>query len=364
MTELSETIESLVHRFIEEGKQKGIQVAVWRDGEWLVDIAAGTADEANRVEVTRDTLFPVFSVTKGITATLLHVLAERYGVDYDLPIAEVWPDFARKDKQGITIRHALTHTSGLATLPAGLTPEKATDWGCMCGVLEGMDPEHAPGRSILYHAVSFSWTVGEVIRRIGGLPFTELLDREIKVPLGISSLFIGMPPELDAPIAWLDEPGAEAGPFEDVPGAVPAGMKPLSRWMNERGARLACMPGCNGMMSARAIATHYAATMPGGIRGVELLSSERRRQASIPFQPWEPNPGPGRVSGLGYVLDGEKGPNGDVPIYGHGGHGGSTGFVDMKYGFAFAMTRNRFNEHDCRTPIVDAVRAALGPRST
>src|SRR5271155_440332 len=97
----------------------GIQVAAYLHGRLVIDCWAGIADPATGRAVDGDTLFNVYSVTKAVTSTAVHVQAERGLIDYDRPIAEYWPEFGAHGKQDITVREALTHTTGVPQMPPG-----------------------------------------------------------------------------------------------------------------------------------------------------------------------------------------------------------------------------------------------------
>src|SRR5712692_5001381 len=121
-------VQEAVNAAIREGGEIGLQVAAYVDGALVVDVWGGLADETTGREVDGDTLFPVFSVTKAVTATALHLQAERGLVSYDEPIATYWPEFAASGKEAATVRHALSHRLGVPQLPADVTPASLGDW--------------------------------------------------------------------------------------------------------------------------------------------------------------------------------------------------------------------------------------------
>jgi len=154
------------------GIERGLQVAAYLDGELVVDAWSGLADAETGRTVNGDTLFVTFSCTKGITATVVHLLAERGTLDYDLPIAHYWPEFASGPaaavKATITVRQALCHQSGLPHLPPGITREGLLDLGRMRTWIEQAEPLWAPGTLTGYQAFTFGNILGEVLRRING----------------------------------------------------------------------------------------------------------------------------------------------------------------------------------------------------
>src|SRR5277367_6793218 len=143
--QLQETIQTLLNTAVAEGKERGAQVAAYVDGKLMVDAWAGVADVRTGAPVDADTLFPVFSTTKGIEATVMHILAERGQIEYDKPVAHYWPEFAANGKEGITVRHALAHTSGIPYMPEGIDHAQLCDWETMCGLIAQLKPVSSPG---------------------------------------------------------------------------------------------------------------------------------------------------------------------------------------------------------------------------
>jgi len=357
-------MQRLLDSLVSDGREQGLQLAVYRDGKLILDICAGFADPAAGKKVDRDTLFPVFSVTKGIAATMAHQLVERGLLTYDTAIASVWPEFAAHGKSGITLRHALNHTAGMQFMPLGADYATCSDWNAMCRAIANMTPVSAPGARQVYHAVNYSWLVGEVLCRVTGKSFGQLLREQITRPLGIEdSLFVGICDCAEPRVAILDEvfePGKEPS-NEITPQQTVAGwMVPLHAWMNRPEARRACVPASSGIMNARALARHYAALLPGGVDGIELLPPARVKAATVLQLPAESAEPPKGIA-LGYFLGG-----GDSPIgprstaFGHSGHGGSEGFADPEKHLAVGLTKNFFSPRGATGEILRALRQELG----
>jgi CubicO group peptidase (beta-lactamase class C family) len=335
--DLQTPIQALLDRYVAEGKERGVQIAVYHRGKLVVDAWAGVADAATARPVQGDTLFPIYSVTKGIAATLANLVVERGLIDYDTPIAKVWPEFAAKGKAAITFGHALTHTAGLSNMPSGLDHATLCDWDAMCRAIAQEEPLTPPGTKYAYHAITYSWTVGEVVRRVDGRPFPQMLREEIGVPLGAErDLFCGLPPSEDARVAALTS-DLLLGTLPPDPNPIPALVQPLDAWMMRTDARRACVPGSNGIMTARGIARHYAALLPGGVDGVSLLPEERVRVATAAY----PAPGETLRQGMGYRDGGLT-----AESFGHAGYGGAMGFGDIGTGYALGFARNHFSAHD------------------
>ncbi|MEM1057819.1 MAG: serine hydrolase domain-containing protein [Verrucomicrobiota bacterium] len=342
---LQSRLEALLRDLVATGTERGAQVAVYHRGELIADAWGGTTDASGQVPIDGETLFPVFSVTKGITSTLVHRLVERGQLDCGAPLARYWPEYGCRGKEAITIGQALSHQAGLPQMPGHLRLGDLPDWDRVCAALAELEPLWAPGSRHEYHAMSWGWLVGEPACRVTGLDFPTLLEREIKAPLGIERLFIGCPRPEDDAIATLEDPFAPSEfPRTDRPESIPWWTQPLYDLMNRDEARRACMPGASGLMNARSIARVYAALAPRGVDGVRLLSPATVARAKAPI----PLPdGSVPEHGLGYLLGTHKAVMGNRPgTFGHGGHGGSFGYYDPELDLAFGFTHNRLTRPD------------------
>jgi len=183
-------------------EELGAAVAVTIEGHSVVDLFAGTADAARTRPWTGDTLVNLFSTTKGMTALCAHRLADQGKLDLDAPVARYWPEFAQADKDRIPVRWLLDHSAGLPAVEAPLPPQALYDWTAMTEALAAQAPWWEPGTQHGYHAMSFGWLVGEVVRRVSGKSLGQTFRDEIAGPLG-ADFAIGAPPELDARIAEL-----------------------------------------------------------------------------------------------------------------------------------------------------------------
>ncbi len=360
-------MQKFLNSLVEEGKERGLQLAVYLDGKLVVDAWAGVADPASGRRVDGETLFPVFSVGKGLTATIMHRLVERGLVTYDTPVAQVWPEFAARGKGGITVRHVLAHMSGLQNLPVGIKPEDLNDWRRMCAIMADQTPVSPPGAEIVYHAMTFSWLVGETACRVAGKTFEQLVEEELRQPLGTKNIYHGIPGEVEGRVAVLDEvfePGQTPAVDDTKPQPIPGWLWPLHEWMNRPEVRRACVPASTGIMTARALARHYAALTPGGVDGVELLPPQRVRLATeLQLQTTVPAPGAPASArfALGYGLGGEGNLElGTRPTaFGHGGYGGAIGFADPQYRLAVGLTKNFFSKNGATVNIMQRLRKAL-----
>ena len=347
---LNDRVLGLINSFVESGAEVGLQVAAYIDGELVVDAWAGIANETSGQRVDGDTVFTSWSTTKGFVATCLHILADRGEVDYDTPIAHYWPEFAANGKDAITVRHALTHTAGIPQMPAEVTPEMMTDWTAMCTAIASHTPLWTPGTKVGYHAWTFGWILGEIIRRVTGQPFAQFAQEALCQPLGITDFYVGIPDAVEpriAPVRLAFDPMT----------TVPAGSLALQITppqvtsdvvVNRPDIRRASIPGGGGIMNARAIARHYAMLAGyGQLDGVRILSPARIdiirtcQTEHIAGLFGEPS-----RFGLGYGLGGAAEQGADVAMghgggeFGHGGNGGSLGFADPARKLSFGLTKN------------------------
>jgi CubicO group peptidase (beta-lactamase class C family) len=330
----------------------GIQVAAYLNGEQIVDAWSGSADPATGEPVTGDTLFVTFSVTKGVTATALHLQAERGLVDYEAPVAEYWPEFGANGKDRITVREVLTHRSGVPQMPDAVTPEQMCDWEWMIRAIERLEPLYPPGSTNAYHKVVFGWIIGEIVRRTDplGRPFDAFVREEILTPLGIDDLYLGVPDDQlsrVAPVLVRDPLAPNPDPVRES--TLPVQIYPGPTY-NRRDVRQSVGPGAGAIMTARAGAQFFAMLAGGGaLGGVRLLSSERLEQCTRPrADALSPDPILGYtplVGAGGYWLGGASPPAYPVVgrgerILGHPGAGGSIAWADLDTGLSAAIFHN------------------------
>jgi CubicO group peptidase (beta-lactamase class C family) len=354
-SDVQRDVQRLFDQLIDENNERGLQTAVYYRGELVVNVAAGRSSATTDAPVTPETLFPVFSCGKGVTATIIHRLVERGVLDYGQRIAELWPEFSVNGKESVTLRHVLDHSAGLHLVPNGIGDDGVGDWASVCAKIAAMSPAWTPGSQREYHAITQGWILGETACRATGNTFEQLLDAEIREPLGLKNTYMGIPDEVEPRVAELEEVGPAVDfPAVDYAQAIPNWVQPLYAWMNRPEVRRACVPASNGIMTAGDLARHYAALCPGGVDGVELLTSRRMSLALEPADPSVPTTmGP---RGLGYGLGEPGAAMGSRPAcFGHGGHGGLLGFADRDHRLAVGFVRNRLRDPSG----VDTVRLLL-----
>jgi CubicO group peptidase (beta-lactamase class C family) len=348
MNDLQRQVQEAIDGLVESGAERGLQVAVYRHGEAVVDAVAGVADHETGRPVSPDTPFYCYSVGKGATSTVAHILVERGAFDYDTPVVELWPEFGAHGKETATVRHVLTHTVGVPGIPADTTPEDLCDWDKMCAVIADAEPWWEPGTKVAYHAYPFGYIVGEIVRRTTGERISRVLREEVAVPLGVvDEIYFGVPESELGRLARLEdaEGGAEylASLPDDAPffKLGPRQVTPTAAFGNRPDILMADIP-AGGKMSARAAARMYAALMDE-VDGVRLVSPERLREISAgAFTGVDQIMGFPTTWALGYSV-GRIGadPQETRSVFGNGGVGGSYACADTATGVAWALAKNR-----------------------
>ncbi|MFG2601058.1 serine hydrolase domain-containing protein [Streptomyces sp. NPDC048462] len=359
-----------------ERDELGAAVTVLVDGRPVADLWGGWADGARTRAWERETLVNVWSTGKGPTALCAHILADRGLLDLDAPVAAYWPEFAAAGKEGVLVRHLLSHRAGLAGLREPHTLDELYDWELTCARLAATEPWWEPGTRSGYHALTYGFLVGEVVRRVSGLLPGEFLRREVTGPLGID-FTIGLPggdagraAELVAPKPDRARRAAVFARMEPV--AVASLLNPPSgaAAANTPAWRAAEIPAANGHGTARAVAALYALLAGGsGPDGRPVLSqkaAERVREGQGSCRDLVLGAGFDHETeiALGPWLSGPNGSYGPNPrAFGHDGAGGSCGLADPEAGIALGYVMNRMGPLIADDPrkraLIDAVYASL-----
>jgi CubicO group peptidase (beta-lactamase class C family) len=353
----------------------GAAVAVVLDGKLVVDLWAGHADQARTRPWQRDTIVNVYSCTKGMTALCAHRLVERGQLDLDAPVSRYWPEFAEAGKGHMPTRWLLSHRSALPAVRELLAPEALYDWEAMCAALAAQAPWWEAGTAHGYHALTFGWLVGELVRRLTGRSLGTYFGDEIARPLGLD-FHIGLPDAEHHRVAELseiptDQIDPEAIGLAQVILSDPQGMSALALLNppalalgpNTPEWRRAEIPGANGHGGARDLAMVYGALARGGmLDGVEVLKPESVARCAV-----EQSFGPDLVLqvttrfGLGFMLPQERRDArfGASPrAFGHPGAGGSLGFADPDHRIGFGYVMNRMGPHILLDPRAIALSEA------
>ncbi|MER6911204.1 serine hydrolase domain-containing protein [Streptomyces sp. NPDC000594] len=383
--EVAEGFEPVREAFAENFARRediGAAVCVYQDGRPVVDLWAGVADPDTGRPWERGTLQLVYSATKGATATVAHLLAQRGALDLDAPVAEYWPEFAANGKAEIPVRWLLSHQAGLVALDQPVPLDEALAWHPMTAALAAQHPQWTPGTAHGYHGRTWGWLVGEVIRRVSGRTPGRFFAEEIAAPLGLD-FFIGLPagerdrvsrmvyrkpdvdlttvPEESVPEDLRDLVAAWRDP-NSLSNRAFAVTDPANIDFDSPEVQAAELPSSNGIGTAHALARMYAALI-GEVDGVRLLTPETLASATEEQASGQDRVmlAPSRFS-TGYMLPTTTIPMTGPSAFGHTGRGGSLGFADPKRGIAFGYVMNHIigGPDDIRaTTLAEAVRRSL-----
>ena len=359
----------------ERHDEAGAAFSLYVEGQKVVDIWGGVADASTARPWGEDTIVLVFSTTKGATAVCANLLAQRGELDVDIPVVSYWPEFGAAGKGTVPVRWLLAHQVGLPYVEGDVSYDDVLGWDPMVRALERSAPVWEPGTAHGYHAVTYGWLVGEIVRRISGRSVGRFFADEVAGPLGLD-FWIGLPedqehrvaplipitPPTDPEMARVMEqfmgPGSVLGRALTLGGAL-AGRDVFNR----RDLRAAEVPAANGVTDARSLARMYA-SLVGEVDGVRILSHEqveaaRERQTEgndrvLMFE---------SALGLGFMVHSPFTPFGGPGCFGHPGAGGSVGFADPENQLAFGYVMNRMQQNlsgDPRTVgLVQAAYAAI-----
>lgn len=342
--------DAFAANFSREGayQELGASFAAYHRGRLVVDLWGGFKDRAKSKPWTADTLANVWSTTKAITATAVALSVERGLIRYEDSVASVWPEFADAGKESITVAHVISHQAGLPGFAAPTTVDDQLDWEGCCAKLARQAPTWPPGTASSYHAMTYGWLAGEVVRRISGRSLGAFVHEHIARRID-GSLFIGLPESEEPRVAEMVAPEAMTDPAS-LPLPPPARMAvanpqqdPLAP--NRRAWRKAEIPAANGHCDARSLARLFASFVNGGKNeAVRLLSPETIAQMTAPAAP------SGRADmflrfvdcwAMGFLLNtpGVYGPN--KRAFGHSGWGGSFACADPDQEIAIGYVCNR-----------------------
>ncbi|MBV8949900.1 MAG: beta-lactamase family protein [Actinobacteria bacterium] len=354
-----EAVRSAFEQNFADGLEVGAAFTAYHEGSMVVDLWGGYANGATRRPWERTTMAVVFSTTKGATAICAHMLASEGVLDIEAPVVEYWPEFAKCGKHQVTVNHLLTHRAGLAWVDAPLTLDDALAWEPMIHALEEQPPAWEPGTAHGYHAITYGYLVGEVVRRVTGRTVGAYFRDEVAGPLGLD-FWIGLPGEHERRVAPLvgalfrgsgsaDETSASmVGVFGRdsmlVKALTGGGAFRGNDIFNSRAVHAAEIPAAGAISDARSIARMYAACI-GEVDGVRLLDEAQVRDAAT-----QRTHGPNLVLmnldlqfGLGFIVPSSIVQLGGPHSFGHFGAGGSTGWADPDAQLAFGYVMNRMD---------------------
>ncbi|MEU3032552.1 serine hydrolase domain-containing protein [Streptomyces incarnatus] len=360
--------------------ERGAAVAVYRDGRRVVDLWAGTRDVAGTAPWESGTAQIVRSATKGVVAAGLLLLHQRGELDLDAPVGTYWPEYKAAGKERTLVRHLLAHRAGVPVLDRPLTPAEAADPDLGAAAVAAQAPVWEPGTDHGYHAQTYSWLTGELVRRVTGRPVGEWLADEIAGPVG-ADLWLGLPEaeqgragrvgDIEAPQSAgalkLRPKRAVSAAYADPDSLTRRAFGAITPLPDENDPayRAAALPASNGIATADGLARVYASLIGEVDGGVRLFTPGTMELARA-----EQSAGPDRVLvvgtrfGLGPMLHGSASPLLSPGSFGHPGRGGALGFADPESGIAFGYVTNGFRKSVTADPraqaLVRALKVALG----
>jgi len=335
----------------------GAAVSIMIKGEMVVDLWGGSADHESGKSWSTDTASVIFSSTKGLLSILAMTLVGNGQLDLDSRVTRYWPEFGEAGKSNITVRQLLSHQAGLSATREDLKFEDVLDWQRMVHCLERQEPLWQVDGRHSYHALTFGWLVGEVIRRITTMSVGEFFDELVASPLGVTA-WIGLPESRLSTVAHLtnsdrrhDLAAARLATLEigdpdwygrslTLGGAFPFTLVSHDGGFNDSRARLSQIPGAGGIASARALATIWSSTVTP-TNGLRLLDDEliqRATQMQSEGQQVFSGPPPYLRWGTGFQIDSPPARQYLSPSsFGHDGSGGQVAFADPieQVGFCF-----------------------------
>ncbi|MER6574721.1 serine hydrolase domain-containing protein [Nonomuraea sp. NPDC001023] len=367
--------EPVAEAFSDNFDQRGDTAAscvVYIAGRPVIDIWAG---RSGRGAWTPDTRSVVFSVSKGVTTICVLMAAEQGLIDLDAPVAKYWPEYVQNGKEGTTVRHLLAHQAGLVAPDQDLTAEDLQSWHPVAETLARQAPAWPPGTAFAYHALTFGWLVGEVMRRATGHSVGDWLRDHVTEPLGLAMTFGADPAAADfspmlQPLPITDPAAAKAiaAVLADptavramsLGGVFNAGDMPASASTPEFLAPE--LPAANLVTNARSLARLYAATI-GDIDGIRLLRPATIHDARAVRSQGQPRIGldEGNRWGTGFMLHSTRRGMAGPGSFGHDGLGGQLAFAhpESQTAFAYQTIRPGGIPDDRAEALCRALRACL-----
>ena len=339
-------VRAMFENNLASGVDVGASFAATVDGEMVVDLWGGWADEAKTRPWEKDTIVNVYSTTKTMTALCALMLADRGELDFDAPVARYWPEFAAAGKERVKVSHLMAHSAGLSGWKEKITLEDVYDWDKMTSLLAAQAPYWEPGTQSGYHALTQGFLVGEVVRRITGRSLGTFFRQEIAEPLG-ADFHIGLPASEDDRVADLipPPPGTAIGDGEQSELVANMSRNPgvnvlETRTRAWRGAEI---PAGGGTGNARSIAQIHAILANGGIAQGKRFMSEAGCRKALELQIEGTDlilGGPARF-GMGFGLPSPTVPLPNPNTIFWGGYGGSLVIIDMDAHATIAYAMNK-----------------------
>jgi CubicO group peptidase (beta-lactamase class C family) len=357
----------------------GSALSVLISGEPVVDLWAGTANPYTSSAWEADTPTVVFSCTKGIMSLLIGRLVQDGRLELDAPVSAYWPEFGANGKEAVTVRELLAHRAGLAAPQQDITLDTALDWQAVTAELAGQKPLWEPGTKYGYHALTFGWLSGELIRRVTGLTVSQYLHDAMTGPLG-ADFWIGVPDDVAPRVARLiaSDTLGQAAPDPSLidpadaywmeramtlGSAFPAALVKPGEGFDDQRVQKAEIPGAGGIATAKALATIWSAavTTTNGTRLLDDVVARDMTSVQSEGAPVWWLPGPYPRWGTGFMLTSERRRFLTPGSFGHDGAGGQVAFASPEHELGFAYTTNvlQGQEDNRGTSLVETLAATM-----
>lgn len=316
-------------------EEVGAALAVYRAGKPVVDLWAGHKDRARTRPWQRGTLINVYSTTKGIVATAAALLVEQGKLRYDDPVVKHWPEYGQHGKEKTTVAQLLSHQAGLPGFAEPTTVEQMYDWKRCCAALARQRPMWTPGQKTSYHAMTWGFLVGEVVRRVSGQTVGALIASHIAAPLG-SDFYVGLPDSLEPLVAQMLGPRhpPDMSGMTFPPEALAALVNPQleGEVCNARAWRAAEIPAANGQATANGVARVYAALANKGVLDGQRLMKGETIMTMTQIQKGRTDVLLGFTDNwaMGVSFNQQNGLGPSPQTFGHGGWGGSLGCANLE----------------------------------
>ncbi len=353
-------MDAFVANFAER-RDLGAACTVYVGGRLVADVWGGLADARTGRPWDRDTAAVVFSCSKGILAICAYLLVQEGRLELDAPIARYWPEFGALGKSRITVRQAMSHRAGLAALDVDLDRDGTLAWDPVIRAIESQHPLHRPAAGHVYHAMTYGWLLGEVIRRLTGLTPGRYFRMAVGDPLDLRT-WIGLPDDARPSVAWMEAPLPDEDSDAAREAARLATESPIVTrsltlgrafafpaengrvTFNEPAIQAAEIPAANGISTARSLALLYACCVseagrprlltPASIDDAIVVRSQGRQLTGLPDD--------GARWGTGFQLASPPSqPMLGGRSFGHAGAGGQLAFADDAFGVGFAYLSNQ-----------------------
>ncbi|MBM4257278.1 MAG: beta-lactamase family protein [Deltaproteobacteria bacterium] len=358
-------IAAMFRTEVESGKLFwGAQLAIYRRGKKVLDIGGGLARASDQKPVTPETMFVLYSSTKGLAALAMHLLRDRGRFQYDDLVSRYWPEFTRNGKEHATITHVLGHRVGNTVGPDWLTHKLWGDRQKCAQAMEELTPRWTPGEANGYHPLNYGFMINELLLRIDGRDCGRLLKDEIFAPLGLNSVFVGLPESEEARVACVYEAPSDRDSisqmatlmgftpdeeyfafqrslnFDEKVAAASLPFPEAANIFNRPEVHRAVIAGGGGIACARDMAKIYAMlAQEAQWKGKRYLSTETLQRSILPTNE------PGAIDrslripiiyGLGWML-GHLARGASLRTFGHPGKGGQTCLADLDRELSFSF---------------------------